>query len=232
MSPLPVTVAVLGGGTMATAVATLVARGGGHVLVWARNPTQAGWVLEDVSDDVPHAVGHVTGSLREAVAAAHVVVPAVPWGPALTEVLEPVRDLLLGKVVLDVSNPYEMTALGPKLAMAVPGGSAAAVVAAALPPGTAHLHCFTHVRADRLNRPQPGDDVVLPYVVESEAAAADAVRKVLALIAATGWTPVRVGDREQAALIEEGGPWAAARGAAGQGLLTRAEAAGQGLLTR
>jgi predicted dinucleotide-binding enzyme len=223
---------VLGGGTMATAVATLVARGGGRVRVWARNRSQAGWVVEDVHDDAPGSPGHVTtvASLREAVEMSHVVVPALPWGPALAQVLEPVLDLLPGKLVVDVSNPYEMTALGPKLAMVVSGGSAAATLTRLLPDATVHLHCFTHVRADKLNQPRPGDGMVLPYVVGNEATAPTVVREFLELVAGTGWMPVGLGGLDRAALIEEGGPWAAARGASGQGLLTRAEATGHGLL--
>ncbi|MGO3151588.1 MAG: NAD(P)-binding domain-containing protein [Galactobacter sp.] len=229
----PLTVAVLGGGTMATAVATLVARGGGRVRVWARNPTQAGWVVEDVVDGAPQSVGQVTAaaSLREAVKAAQVVVPAVPWGPALAQVVNPVLDLLDGKVVVDVGNPYEMTALGPKLAMVVPGGSAAALLAEALPAGAAQLHCFTQVRADKLNRPVPGDEIVLPYVIDGEDAAPKVLKPFLDLVEATGWLPTRIGGLDQSALIEEGGPWAAARGEAGQGLLTRPEAMERGLLS-
>jgi predicted dinucleotide-binding enzyme len=217
---------------MATAVAPLVARGGCPRCVWSRNSAQAGWVVEDVHDDAPQAQGHVTiaASIREAIETSDVVVPALPWGPALGQVLTPVLDLLPGKVVVDVCNPYEMTALGPKMAMSVPGGSAAAQLTKLLPETTAHLHCFTQVRADRLNVPQPGDDIVLPFVMDHGDAAPGTVHAFLALITTTGWLPHTIGGMEQAAVVEEGGPWAAASGAAGQGLLSIDEAHHKGLL--
>lgn len=218
---------------MATALATLVARGGGHACVWARDPGHAEWVVEDVHDDAPDAPGQVTTvtSLREAVELSDVVVPALPWGPALGRVLTPVLDALGGKLVVDVCNPYEMTALGPKLAMVVPGGSAAALLAGILPTTAVHLHCFTHVRADQLNTPRPGDEVMLPYVMAHGEVAPDTLKDFLTLVESTGWLSTNLGGMDRAALVEEGGPWAASRGRAGQGLLTRAEATTHGLIS-
>lgn len=229
-------VAVLGTGAMATAVATLVAAADTEVLVWGRDPGHVEWVLQDVHDDAPGAQVRAVASLREAVQDADVVVPAVPWGEPLAAVLGAVDDLLPGRVVLDVSNPFDLTPLGPKVAMYVPGGSAGAAAVALLPAGTGYLHTLTHVRADHV---VAGARVgaVLPYVsgviggaAANGAGAEPIMERTLGLLAATGWDPLRVGGIAEADLVEADGPWGVAVGAAGTGLLTRDEAAAAGVL--
>lgn len=219
-------IAVLGTGTVATALAILFVGAGAQVRVWGRDPTHAEWVVQDALEEGggPGTVA-TAPTMAEALAHASAVVPAVPWGAPLAAVLADAAAWLPGRTVLDVSNPYDMTALGPKLAMSIRAGSAGAQTAALLPPGTAHLHAFTHARADAL---LDGARLraALPFV---SAQAPDAA--VLALLRATGWVPVRVGGIAESALIEAGGPWEGARGAAGRpGLLLPAEARAAGLL--
>jgi|GEM_PF-2513453 len=254
-------VAVLGTGSMATAVATLLAGAGAGITVWGRDPEHVAWVLDDVYDAVPAARMRGVATAREAVGSATVVVPALPWGATLSELLTTLADELPGRTVLDVANPYELTPLGPKLALYVPGGSAAAGTLAVLPEGVGYVHALTHVTAEAvLTGARLG--AVLPYVsvppVHTGAApdagpdlAPDAgpgadsgvsrgVEETVALLAASGWDPVRIGGAEAADLVEAGGPWASAVSAslaaasAGRapttGLLTRAEAATAGLL--
>lgn len=217
-------VAVLGSGAMATALSVLLARGGVPLTVHSRSAERAGWLVEDVLETVPGAVVAVAPTARAAVLAHPVLLPALPWGAPLQGALSSLAGQLPGRTVLDVANPYEMTALGPKLAVYVPHGSAGAGTAAALPEGTGHLHAFTHVRADALEAGSCAG-AVLPYV--SHAVPDDAAA---ALLSATGWVPQRVGDVGASALIEEAGAWSRVSGAAGRGLLSRAEAVAAGLL--
>lgn len=220
-------VAVLGTGAVATALTTLFVGAGAHVQVWGRDASHAEWVVEDAAEAHPNGPGTVSAALtaQEALTDASVVVPAVPWGHPLAQVLALAAQWLPGRTVLDVSNPFEMTALGPKLAMVIRGGSAGAQTAALLPAGTAHVHAFTHTRADfLLDGARLG--AALPYV--SAQAPDDAL---LALLRATGWVPVRVGSVSDSAQIEAGGPWEGTRGAARlAGILTPQEAREDGLL--
>lgn len=219
-------VAVLGTGAMATALATLFVGAGARVWVWGRDPAHAEWVVQDALEesDGPGTVS-TAPTMAQAVTHASVVVPAVPWGAPLAAVLADAAACLPGRTVLDVSNPYEMTALGPKLAMSIRGGSAGAQTAALLPVGTAHLHAFTHTRADYLlTGARLG--AVLPYVSAQTPDAA-----LLDLLRATGWVPVSAGGIGDSALIEAGGPWEGRRGAATlAGILSPQEARAAGLI--
>lgn len=211
-SPSSLGVALLGSGEMATQLALLWAAAGVPLTVWARSEERLGWLLEDVLEEHPDALVSTAGSAEEATLAAPILVPALPWGTPLAETLTALRPVLTGRTVLDISNPYEMTALGPKLAHYVPGGSAAAAVAELLPAGTGHVHAFTHVRSAALVAGAAAG-APLPYV--SNAVNDD---DAVAALGATGWVPVRVGGIAEAALIEASGPWDRAAGRDGLGV--------------
>jgi predicted dinucleotide-binding enzyme len=220
----PPHLALLGAGAVATELALLWAAAGAHLTVWARNPERLGWLLDDVLEEHPDARLEAAPTALAAVESAGLVVPALPWGEQLTGLLRALAGALPGRTVIDVANAYEMTALGPKLAHYVPGGSAAAATAAALPPDTGHVHAFTHVRSDALSAGAAAG-APLPYVsngLEHDDAAA--------ALAATGWLPVRVGDIADAAEIEASGSWDRAAGRSGLGVATLEDARALGLL--
>lgn len=207
MTDPPPTVALLGGGALASALVPLLVAGSVPVILWTRDAKQATWLAEDAQEAAEEtgveARVSIAASAAEAVAAADVVIPAVPWGAPLREVLVELAPALQGRAVLDVSNPFESTALGPKLAMVVPGGSAAALAASALPATTGHVHALTHVRADRLAEGVGDDAPPLPYVDNGGPHVGQAVE----VLRAAGFAPLRVGGIDEASLVEAGGPW-------------------------
>ena len=217
-------VALLGAGQVANELALLWAAAGVPVTVWGPSPDRVDWLIEDTLEQHPGAPLFRAASAEEAVAGHAVLVPAVPWGDPLNRLLTSLAPFLPGRCVLDVSNPFEMTALGPKQAMYVPFGSAGAGTASVLPDGTGHVHALSQVRADAMGA-GARSHALAPYV-SNRVHDAGAV----AAVAATGWVPVRVGDVEASALVEAAGPWALSRGTAGLGALNEAEARATGLL--
>ncbi|MRX42213.1 NADPH-dependent F420 reductase [Agromyces kandeliae] len=98
------TVSIIGNGNMGTAIGGIVAAGGNTVEYVGRD------AAEPVSGDI--------------------VVLAVPY-PAVAEIIEARREQLAGKVVVDITNPLNFETFD---SLVVPAdGSAAAVIAAALP---------------------------------------------------------------------------------------------------
>ncbi|WP_400994587.1 NADPH-dependent F420 reductase [Agromyces sp. GXQ0307] len=98
------TVSIIGNGNMGTAIGGIVAAGGNTVEYLGRDAAEP-----------------VTGDI---------VVLAVPY-PAVGEIIEARREQLVGKVVVDITNPLDFETFD---SLVVPAdGSAAAVIAAALP---------------------------------------------------------------------------------------------------
>ncbi|GAA1059217.1 NADPH-dependent F420 reductase [Agromyces bracchium] len=98
------TVSIIGNGNMGTAIGGIVAAGGSTVEYVGRDAAEP-----------------ITGDI---------VVLAVPY-PAVGEIIEARRDQLAGKVVVDITNPLNFETFD---SLVVPAdGSAAAVIAAALP---------------------------------------------------------------------------------------------------
>ncbi|RXZ50190.1 NADPH-dependent F420 reductase [Agromyces binzhouensis] len=98
------TVSIIGNGNMGTAIGGIVAAGGNTVEYVGRDAAEA------ISGDI--------------------VVLAVPY-PAVAEIIEARREQLAGKVVVDITNPLNFETFD---SLVVPAdGSAAAVIAAALP---------------------------------------------------------------------------------------------------
>ena len=220
--------------------------GRGRLVVWSRNSETLGWVIDDaraavadgvVADDVvaedvvvaaPDAASAVAGFTRDglsqdgaSVPPADVVILALPFGAAINDVVAGLGAALAGTAVVDISNPVEMTALGPKQAMYVPAGSAGQELAQRLPADCVHIHGLTHLDASvwaaaAALGAQGSDSGVggsaaaaLPLVA-SAPARDPRVHTVLDLFTRMGFEPRIIGGIENSPLIEVGGPWALA----------------------
>lgn len=250
------TVALFGSGFAAQELAPLCARalaGRGRLVVWSRNSETLGWVIDDaraavadgvvtedvVAEDVvvaaPDASSAVSGFTRDglsqdgdSVPPADVVILALPFGAAINDVVAGLGAALAGTAVVDISNPVEMTALGPKQAMYVPAGSAGQELAQRLPADCVHIHGLTHLDASvwaeaaaldtqgkALGAQGSDSDVggsaaaALPLVA-SAPARDPRVHTVLDLFTRMGFEPRIIGGIENSPLIEVGGPWALA----------------------
>ncbi|GGJ97548.1 hypothetical protein GCM10011583_31380 [Streptomyces camponoticapitis] len=118
------TIAVLGSGNVARALAGPWLDAGHKVLVGSRDPRRT-------EADRPLPGVHVTG-LPDAARAADLVVNALP-GRACLELLSSLAPHLAGKVLVDVANAVETDAQGFASAVLHPGGSLAEEIQRALP---------------------------------------------------------------------------------------------------
>ena len=97
---MQIDVAVLGTGRMGTRLSRMFASAGRNVMLSSRDPNRAAQVVQDLKTD-----RIVAGTYSEALEAP-VILPAIFIRDGLFEVLEAHRDKLNGKLLIDISNPF------------------------------------------------------------------------------------------------------------------------------
>ena len=144
------TIAVLGGtGPQGRGLARRFAAGGLEVVIGSRSAERAESAAATLAETVG---GEVRGADNAAAAAAgDVVVVAVPWD-GHQELLEELKDVLAGKVVVDCVNPLGFDKQGA-YALPVEEGSAAQQAAAILVESTV-VGAFHNVSAVKLEDPE------------------------------------------------------------------------------
>jgi 8-hydroxy-5-deazaflavin:NADPH oxidoreductase len=182
-------VTIVGTGNMARAVATRALAGGHHVTFVGTHLSKA----EDLADEL---TGEGPVRSAEQVDDGDVVVLAVPYTQA-PHVVRQHADRLVGRVVVDVTNPVDISVLEP-LDVA-PFGSGAEVIADVVPAGASVVKAFNTTFAGTLvagavaGRPLDvfiaGDDV-------------PAKAKVVTLIEDGGMRPVDAGSLARARELE------------------------------
>ncbi len=205
------TTAVIGVGSIGSAVARHLVRGGEPVVLAASEQAHADVLAQELGDAARAA------SVEEAIADADVVVLAV-WLDTMRELIPRVAGLLDGTVVVDPSNPIGFDAAGQVLRTLPEDQSAAAVVAALLPAGAHYAKAFGSLGAASLagaagRTPEPA---VLFYAAD-DATADDAVQR---LITVAGFAPLKVGGVADARRIEVPGGDLHENGGLGGRLLT------------
>src|SRR6185436_9891003 len=119
-------IAVIGAGTVGSALAGAFVRAGHSVVVASRDPEHAGTVAAATG-------ARVAGTNAEAARSADVVVLASPFSSA-PEIADEIRDVVANRIVVDVSNRMSYGPSGP----AIDTTSSNAEELAALLPG-AHV---------------------------------------------------------------------------------------------
>jgi len=185
---------ILGAGKIGRAVTRHWVRAGHDVVLGARSP-QA--LADFVAELGPRARA---ASLADAAREGEVVLLAVP-AAAVDELLEQVRPLLAGKVVLDATNPLAVTDEGRIVS---PLGDVPAGVAMAekLPDSTV-VRAFSHVMDELLElrgARQPGRWAMA--IAGDDAAAKELVGE---LVRETGFTPVDLGGLADSRQLDPGG---------------------------
>jgi 8-hydroxy-5-deazaflavin:NADPH oxidoreductase len=164
------TVGILGGtGGLGKGLAARWARAGVAVVVGSRVPERAEAAAADIVERLGDEPVDVRGAGNLEAASADLVIVSVPF-EGLAEALEPLRDALVGKIVVSVVNPLGFDAQGPH-PIPVPEGSAALAVAALLPEAriAAAFHSVSSVALQRLDQPMEDD---VPVVGDDDEAVA------------------------------------------------------------
>lgn len=161
----------------------------------------------------------VAKSLAEAAEAADVVALTTLWDAPQRAVLAEIGDRLVGRVLLDVSNPLDVTPAGI-IPRRPAEGSAGQFVATLLPAGVGHAKAFSNLNTAVITAAaDKTPPAVLAYLADSRATN-DIVRPVLEH---TGWQPRYVGDLSQSAELEIGGKYNAVHGHWGRSALEPGE---------
>jgi 8-hydroxy-5-deazaflavin:NADPH oxidoreductase len=181
-----VRVAIIGAGNVGSALARACAAADHEVIVSSRQPENAAKVAADVG-------GRAARSNRDAVEGADMVVLAVP-SKAVATILDEVRPEIVGKIVVDPTNP---TTWDYEELFDASGSLADAIQL--LVPGARVVKAFNTILASRLNDPVV-DGVPLDgfYAGDDEAAKAT----VAELLATVGFRPLDVGGLPAARVLE------------------------------
>ena len=177
------TVTIIGAGNIGTAVAGIAVDAGTQVQVLARDAAKAA---------VHPAVE--AGAFGDKITG-DIVVLALPFG-ALADVVATYGDQLVGKTVVDVTNPLDFATFD---SLVVPVGSSAAAELAAQLPGANVLKAFNTTFAATLATKTVGE---LPTTVLVAGEDADAKQSLISLVEAGGLRAVDAGSLKRAHELE------------------------------
>ena len=181
------TISIIGSGNMATAIGTRAAKHGNTVELMSRNTAKA----QALADEIGHGA---TAGLFGATPAGDIVIVAVPYTGAVDAVTH-YGDALAGKILVDISNPFNADASG---LATTPGSSAAQEIAAAAPEGTPVVKALNSVFGHVL-----AHDTPLDVFVAGDDAAAKA--QVAAFLESIDLRPLDAGGLGMASVLEWAG---------------------------
>jgi 8-hydroxy-5-deazaflavin:NADPH oxidoreductase len=187
------TVAIIGTGNIGSTLAKNFAAGGQDFLLAGRDQEAARKIASDLD-------GHAeVVSIDEAVERAGVLVLAV-WPDAFRQLIAQYGEQLVGKVIVDPSNPVGPDGAGGYRKVIGEQESSGQILAGLLPAGARLVKAFGTLSAPSLSAAawREPERAVLFYAAD-DAAAGDLVAD---LIRASGFEPVRVGGLDQSIRIE------------------------------
>jgi 8-hydroxy-5-deazaflavin:NADPH oxidoreductase len=191
-------VAIVGGtGPLGRGVAARLADAGAAVAIGSRDPERACAAAEKVVGWLGDGTSLGAGSNLEVVAAADVVLLAVPYG-GLEATVEQLAPALAGRLVVSAVNPLTFDDRGP-VPLEVAEGSAAELVAARVPTArvVAALHSVSSRTLKRVDVPLDDD---VPVLGDDE----EAVATVVTLLGRIdGCRPVAAGPLRLARVVED-----------------------------
>ncbi|WP_040166410.1 NAD(P)-binding domain-containing protein [Microbacterium gorillae] len=213
------TVTIIGPGRQGTAIAQLFASHGIDVVLYHHKAAKAEAAARAVSTVAADATVAVAATLAEAAAASDIIVLATLWDQPQRAVIGELGDALVGKVLVDISNPLDVTPTG--IVMRRPAeGSAGQFVHTLLPAGAGHVKAFSSLATAFINESADAEPrAVLPMVADSQAS----YDRVAPIIDQAGWTPWLVGDISASGDVEIGGRFNTVHGAHGRSRLTADE---------
>ena len=140
------TISIIGSGNMATAIGTRAAKHGHTVELMSRNTAKA----QALADQIGNGATVGTFGARPA---GDIVIVAVLYAGAV-DVVTHYGDALAGKILVDITNPFNADASG---LVTTPGNSVSQQIAAAAPEGTHVVKAFNSIFGDVLAEDKPLD---------------------------------------------------------------------------
>jgi predicted dinucleotide-binding enzyme len=185
--------AIIGVGNIGKAVATHLTDGGETVVLAAADEAKVQQLAKDLGR------GASAAGVADAIDQAEAVIFAV-WLDVIRELIAEHGARLVGKVMIDPSNPITVAPDGTYPRTLPDGVSSASVIDGLLPAGVQFVKAFGTVGADALadSANRSPERAVLFYATDDDLAAATAER----LIWAAGFDPVKAGGLDQAIRIE------------------------------
>jgi NADPH-dependent F420 reductase len=177
-------VAIIGAGNVGRALGTSITRAGHDVTIAARTPAHAEAAARELG-----AAAATTN--RAAVAAADLVILAIPFAGAGEEVANEIREQVAGKTIIDVSNPLKPDYSG----LATEGTSAAEELQKWLPEANV-VKAFNTIFAT--NQANPSADIDGFVAGDDE----KAKRSVISLVESIGFSALDVGPLSAARFLE------------------------------
>jgi NADPH-dependent F420 reductase len=183
-------VTIIGAGNMGRGIGTRLVAGGNEVQLVDRDPEEARALAAELGDAATASSpgDEITGE---------VVVLALYYG-SVPEAVEQYREQLAGKVVVDITNPVELSTFDGLATP--PGTSAAEEIAGLLPEGTPVVKAFNTTFAGTLAAGEAGGQQLDVLIAGDDE---EAKGKVAALAEAGGLRPIDVGPLRRAQQLEQ-----------------------------
>jgi predicted dinucleotide-binding enzyme len=181
------TITIIGSGNMASAIGTRAAQHGYAVELMSRNNATAQALADQIGNGA--TVGTFGGR-----PASDIVILAVLYS-GVVDVIKHYGDALSGKVLVDITNPFNADATG---LLTTPGDSASQQIAAAAPEGTEVVKAFNTIFGSVLAEDKPVD-------VFFAGDSAQAKERVATLLERLGMRPLDAGGIEMAYVLEWAG---------------------------
>jgi 8-hydroxy-5-deazaflavin:NADPH oxidoreductase len=181
------TISIIGAGNMATAIGTRAAKHGHTIELMSRNPAKAQALADQIGNGA-------TAGTYGATPAGDIVIVAILYADAV-EVVTHFGDALAGKILVDITNPFNAEADG---IVTTAGNSVAEQIAAAAPEGTHVVKAMNTIFGHVLAQDKPLDAFLAGDSAEAKAA-------VSAFLESMEMRPLDAGGLEMAFVLE----WAA-----------------------
>ena len=184
-------VSIIGVGTMARILGARALGGGNTVEVIGRDPAKAAALVGVLG-------GSTTAGATGSAPAGDIVILAVPYASA-AQVVAQYGDALVGKVIVDISNPFDPAHTG----LVTPDGSSAAQETAKAAPAGAHVvKAFNTLLGHVLAADQAGGRPLDVFIAGDDAGAK---ARVSSFIESLALRPLDVGDLKMAHWLEGAG---------------------------
>jgi hypothetical protein len=184
-------ISIIGAGTMARILGTLALAGGNTVEIIGRDPAKAAALAGALG-------GGTTAGATGSAPAGDIVILAVPYASA-AQVVAQYGDALAGKVIVDISNPFDPAHTG----LVTPDGSSAAQETAKAAPAGAHVvKAFNTLFGHVLAADQAGGRPLDVFIAGDDAGAK---ARVSSFIESLALRPLDAGDLKMAHWLEGAG---------------------------